>query len=65
MNTAYVVALIAAGLALALTWFGTANRSSSDHIDIEEGTWLLIAAAVLGVAACIFAGVGLNIQYYQ
>lgn len=65
MNTGYVIAMIAAVLAVALTWFGTANRSSRHRTDIEEGTWFLIAAGVLAVAACVFAGVGLNIQYFS
>jgi hypothetical protein len=61
MNTAYGIGAALLVLAIVIGLAGAAARAENDD---ELGVWFLAAAAVLTVGAAVFAGVGLNIQYY-
>lgn len=63
MNSAYIIAIIATVLAVLAVIAGDIARNWGD--DTGTGVALLIASAVLAIAAMIFAGFGLDIQYYQ
>lgn len=65
MNTAYAIALIALVLALCLGFLGIMVATNTDltHAQREQAAWLLVPACVLLLAAIIYAGIGVDIQY--
>lgn len=67
MNTAYLIATLAALAAVLLVLTGSRLRNDR-HQNVyatETGLWLLAAAALLGLAALAAAFAGLDIQYYR
>ena len=65
MNAAYTIAIIALALALLLGYLGLSIVTDNDltHHGREQGAWLLVPACALLLAAIIFAGVGVDLQY--
>ena len=63
MNAAYIVAIGDLVLALAIGYVGCAMASGNDRAERETAPWLLVSACVLLLAAIIFTGVGIDIQY--
>ena len=61
MNAAYTIAIVLAVLAFAV---GAAGARIFDEDDSLGGVILIVGVALV-VFAAVFAGVGLNIQYYQ
>lgn len=63
MNIAYVIAIIALVLALALGFVGVGMALDDDRSAREAAPWLLVPACAMLLVAVIFAGVGVDYQY--
>jgi hypothetical protein len=63
VNTAYIVAIIALVLALALGFIGCGMAMDNDRAAREAAPWLLGPAIALLLVAVIFAGIGVDFQY--
>lgn len=63
MNVAYIVAIIALVLALALGFLGSIMAVDNDRLTRKAAPWLLGPALALLLAAIAFAAAGVNLQY--
>lgn len=65
MNAAYAIALVALALALFLGYLGMTVATDNDltHHGRAQSAWLLVPACALLLAALIFAGIGVELQY--
>lgn len=63
MNAAYLIAIIALVLALALGFVGCGMVMDNDRHMREAAPWLLAPACALLLVAVIFAGAGIDFQY--
>lgn len=63
MNAAYIVAIIALVLALALGFIGCSMVMDNDRVTRDAAPWLLGPAIALLLVAVIFAAIGVDFQY--